>query len=81
MSIEECCNYTHGALDFNECFLRHKDGHDILVVKSARLVRDEDGSVKGVVETVTDLTELEKIRRNFSPAGLMFEAYDVVNLV
>jgi len=69
VSIEECGIYTHGSLDFNECFLRHKDGHDIPVVKSARLVKDEKGSVKGVVETVTDLTELEKARRKAEEAN------------
>jgi len=69
ISIEECGIYTHGSLDFNECFVRHKDGHDIPVVKSARLVKDEEGSVKGVVETITDLTELEKARRKAEEAN------------
>ena len=69
ISIEECGIYVHGALDFNECFLRHKDGHDVPVVKSARLVRDENGTVNGVVETVTDLSELEKARRRAEEAS------------
>jgi PAS domain S-box-containing protein len=67
--IEECGIYQHGRLDARECFLRHKQGRDVPVIKSARLVRDEDGSVKGVVETVTDLTELEQARRDAEEAN------------
>jgi len=68
--INECGIHAHGfVVDYRECFLRHKDGHDIPVVKSARLVRDEDNLVKGVVETVTDLTELEKARRKAEEAN------------
>ncbi|MBW2049266.1 MAG: sigma 54-interacting transcriptional regulator, partial [Deltaproteobacteria bacterium] len=82
ISIDECGIYTHGSLDFNECFLRHKDGHDIPVVKSARLVRDEKGSVKGVVETVTDLTELEKARRKAEEADrLLREVHRLDNII
>jgi len=61
-SIEECRIFQRGRLDGIECFLRRKGGDDIPVVKSARLVKD-NGSIKGIVETVTDLTELEKARR------------------
>ena len=67
--IEECGIYQHGRLDGRECFLRHKKGHDVPVIKSARLVKDENGSIKGVVETVTDLTELEKARRKAEEAN------------
>ncbi|RJR50629.1 MAG: PAS domain S-box protein [Desulfobacteraceae bacterium] len=45
-----------------ECFLRHKDGHDVPVVKNARVMKDRDGEVVGVVETVMDLSELKKAR-------------------
>jgi two-component system response regulator HydG len=38
------------------------------VIKSARLLKDENGSLKGVVETVTDLTELEEARRKAEEA-------------
>ncbi|MDY6879596.1 MAG: sigma 54-interacting transcriptional regulator [Desulfatiglans sp.] len=67
--IEECGIYKHGRLDGRECFLRHKDGHDIPVIKSARLVRDKNASIRGVVETVTDLTEMEKARREAEEAN------------
>ena len=57
-SFKECGIYEKGAVDGKEYVLRHKDGHDVPVLKSARLVRDERDRVIGVVETVTDLTEL-----------------------
>jgi len=60
--IGECGILEERRLDGRECFLRHKDGHDVPVIKSARLVRNENGSIKGVVETVTDLSELKKAR-------------------
>lgn len=67
--IQECGIFENGRLDGRECFLRHKEGHDVPVIKSARLVRDENGRLKGVVETVTDLTELEKARRSAEEAA------------
>lgn len=66
--IEDCGIYQYGRLDGRECFLRHKNGYDVPVIKSARLVRDENGSIQGVVETVTDLTELQKARRKAEDA-------------
>jgi len=66
--IAECGILRDGRLDGKECFLRHKEGHDVPVIKSARVVKGEDGAFKGVVETVTDLTELEKARRTAEEA-------------
>ncbi|MDY7036518.1 MAG: sigma 54-interacting transcriptional regulator [Thermodesulfobacteriota bacterium] len=68
-SINECGIYQYGRLDGRECFLRHKKGYNVPVIKSARLVQDKNGSVKGIVETVTDLTELEKARRKIEEAN------------
>jgi len=61
--IHECGIYERGAVDAKECALRHKDGHDVPVLKSARLVKNGHGSVIGIVETLTDLTELKKARQ------------------
>lgn len=61
--IKECGIYERGAVDAKECALRHKDGHDVPVLKSARLVKNSHDSVIGIVETVTDLTELKNARR------------------
>jgi two-component system response regulator HydG len=61
--IKECGIYERGAVDAKECALRHKDGYDVPVLKSARLVKNGQDSVIGVVETITDLTELKKARQ------------------
>ena len=68
-SIQECGILQFGRLDSRECFLRHKEGHDVPVIKSARLVMGKDGKVEGIVETITDLTELEKARRKVAEAN------------
>ncbi len=46
-----------------ECFIRHKGGHDVPVIKNATAIKDQTGNVIGIIETITDLTELEKARR------------------
>jgi two-component system, NtrC family, response regulator HydG len=61
--IKECGIYDRGAVDAKECALRHKGGHEVPVLKSARLVKNGHDSVIGIVETVTDLTELKKARQ------------------
>jgi PAS domain S-box-containing protein len=61
--IKKCGVIRHGRTEAKECFIRHRDGHDIAVIKNARLSRDEDGTVLGIVETITDLTELKKIKK------------------
>lgn len=66
----ECGIYRHGAVDSKECSLRHRNGYEVPVLKSARLVRDENGAVMGIVETVTDLTELYQTRRKFEEASI-----------
>ena len=68
-NIEECGIYEYGRLEGTECFLRHKEGYDVPVIKSARLVKDRNGLIRGVVETVTDLTQLEKARRALEEAN------------
>jgi two-component system response regulator HydG len=61
--IRKCGVIKHGRTETKECFIRHKAGHDIPVIKNARLAKDEDGRILGIVETVTDLTELNKVKQ------------------
>jgi len=67
--IKECAIFQHGRIDGKECLLRHKNGSDIPVLKNARVVKDIDGNIKGVVETITDLSELHKARRQADEAN------------
>ncbi|GAB6095985.1 hypothetical protein JCM14469_22380 [Desulfatiferula olefinivorans] len=69
-NVIECEIFRHGAMDGRECMLRHKDGHDVPVLKSARLITGPDGAALGVVESVTDLTELYEARRQADSAIL-----------
>ena len=61
-NTDECGIFKHGRTEVTECFLRHKSGRNIPVIKNARVVQDEDGVTIGGVETVTDLTELNEAR-------------------
>ena len=68
--IAECAIFKHGRLQAKECFLKHKNGTDIPVLKNARILQDQNGVGRGVVETVTDLTELYNTRREAEAANL-----------
>lgn len=68
--IDRCRIMDRGASGAKECQLRHKDGHDVPVIKHASVVRDDGGRVLGIVETVTDLTELNRARKQAEQALL-----------
>lgn len=67
--MSECGIFKHGRVNSKECRLRHKGGRHVPVMKSARVVTDDTGEVIGVVETVSDLTELQETRQQLAEAG------------
>jgi PAS domain S-box-containing protein len=67
--LKQCGLIKRGRTDAKECHLRHRDGRDVPVIKNARVVRDEEGRILGVVETVTDLSELAEARRRAEEAA------------
>ena len=69
-SIEKCRIIEKGKSEAKECQLRHKGGHDVSVIKNASVVKGDDGEVIGIVETVTDMTELLRARRQAEEAAL-----------
>jgi PAS domain S-box-containing protein len=69
-SIERCRIVEKGRSEAKECHLRHKDGHDVPVIKNASVVKDDEGDVIGIVETVTDMTELINARQQAEEAAL-----------
>ncbi len=80
--IKECGILETGQNEAKDCALRHKQGWDIPVIKQARVVRDERERVVGIVETVTDITELEKARQKAEEANqLLTERYCLHNLL
>ncbi|BBO86597.1 hypothetical protein DSCO28_71630 [Desulfosarcina ovata subsp. sediminis] len=60
--IHECGILEKTGKVVKECTLRHRDGHEIPVIKNASVVFDDNSSMIGVVETVTDLTALHRMR-------------------
>ncbi|MBC2715842.1 MAG: sigma 54-interacting transcriptional regulator [Desulfobacteraceae bacterium] len=78
----ECGIFQKGAMDPTECKLMHKKGHFVSVIKNARLVKDEDGSVIGIVETLTDLTDLTLARQKVEEARQkLLEIHQFGNLI
>ena len=67
-NIQQCGVLDSGIKEAKECHLQHKNGLDIPVIKHAGAVKDDDGEILGVVETVTDLTELNQTRRKAEEA-------------
>jgi len=81
-SIEKCGVIKHGKTEAKECFIRHKDGQEISVIKNARLAYDDDGQILGIVETITDLTELTKIRKTAEEAQRKLKkSYGLGNII
>jgi len=66
--ITKCGVTSQRGNEAKECMLRHKDGHSVSVIKSASAVLTEDGSLLGVVETVTDMSELIRVRQRAEEA-------------
>lgn len=68
--IKKCKIFEQEHVEAKECQVRHKNGYDVSVIKNASVVKDEDGIIIGVVETVTDLTELNRARQKAEQAAL-----------
>ena len=68
--IKKCKIFKQNYSEAKECQLEHKKGHDVSVIKNASVVKDENGRLLGIVETVTDLTELNQARKRAEEAAL-----------
>lgn len=80
--IDKCNILKHGYSEAKECQLQHKDGYDVSVIKNASVVKDEEGGFLGVVETVTDLTELGQARKRAEEAMLRLgEVHRLDNII
>ncbi len=63
-----CGIFEKGGIEPKECRFQHKDGQFVSVIKTARVVKDETGAAIGVVETLTDLTELISAKQKIKEA-------------
>jgi len=80
--IRSCQILKNGRYESNECLLTHKAGHTVPVIKNARVVRDEDQQIIGVVETVTDLSEITRARQKAEEALIRLgEKHRLDNLI
>ena len=68
--IGKCRIFEKGYSGAKECQLQHKNGHNVSVIKHASVVKEEDGEIIGVVETITDMTELIKARQKAEEVSL-----------
>ncbi len=81
-SLAECGIFKKGTVDPTECQLEHKNGRHISVIKNARVVNNREGECLGVVETITDLTELTQARRKVEQAQRkLLEIYQFGNII
>ncbi len=69
-SIHKCKIMERKISEAKECFLRHKNGQDVAIIKNASVVTDNQDRIIGVVETITDVTELNRARQKAEEAAL-----------
>jgi PAS domain S-box-containing protein len=80
--VHQCKIFLKGRVDSKECKLVHKNGQMVTVLKNACVVKDSSGEVVGVVETITDLTELIEFREKTKEAGLkLAETHQFSNII
>jgi len=80
--IRSCKILKEGKSEAKECLLTHKDGHTVPVIKNARVVQDENQQIIGVVETVTDLSEISLARQEAEQALIRLgEKHRLDNLI
>ncbi len=80
--IHSCQIFKEGKSEANECLLMHRAGHNVPVIKNARVVRDQNQQIIGVVETVTDLSEISRARQEAEEALIRLgEKHRLDNLI
>lgn len=80
--FSKCAIFGQEKLEGKECHLRHKDGHAIPVLKKARKVLSDSGNLLGVVENITDLTEIYAYRHKMeSVQSKLRQMYSFDNIV
>ncbi len=66
--MRDCGILKYGKVDPTECLLSHKEGHVLSVTKNARVIKNRQNKIIGIVEVVTDLTELKNARLKMEEA-------------
>ncbi|MEA1967911.1 MAG: sigma 54-interacting transcriptional regulator [Thermodesulfobacteriota bacterium] len=66
--IQDCGILKYGKVKPTECLLSHKKGYALSVTKNARVIKNSQNKTIGIVEVVTDLTELKNARLKMEEA-------------
>ena len=66
--MKDCGVLKYGKVEPTECLLSHKKGHALSVTKNARVIKNKQNKIIGIVEAVTDLTELKNARMKMEEA-------------
>ncbi len=66
--MSDCGILKYGKVEPTECLLSHKQGHVLSVTKNARVIKNSQNKIIGIVEAVTDLTELKNARMKMEEA-------------
>ena len=66
--MHDCQILKYGKVEPTECLLTHKKGHVLSVTKNARVIKNRQNKIIGIVEAVTDLTELKNARLKMEEA-------------
>jgi PAS domain S-box-containing protein len=67
-----CALFNKGSIREKRCLITNKDRHAVHIIKSASVLRNENGDIIGAVETLTDITdrirqqqEISNLRKTF----------------
>ena len=66
--MEDCGIIKFGKVIATECLLTHKNGSTLSVSKNVRVIKNRQKEIIGIVEVVTDLTELKNTRLKMEEA-------------
>jgi transcriptional regulator with GAF, ATPase, and Fis domain len=66
--MHDCGILKYGKVLPTECLLRHKAGHVLPITKNARVIKNNQNEIIGIIEAVTDLTELKNARLKMEEA-------------
>ena len=81
-NVKKCGVIERGKTEAKECSIRHKNGYEVPVIKNARLAFNDKNQILGIVETITDLTELNRIKKAAEDAqGKLVKSYRLGNII
>jgi len=67
---------AHGSIKRVRCSYRRKDGSCVPVLKNASLLHDEQGRPLGAVETIIDISELDRLDQEVSRLARQLDSVD-----